>query len=29
MKGLIAEIASMVNEFGSAPTFAEMLYQKH
>lgn len=24
MKGLIAEIASMVNEFGSAPTFAEM-----
>lgn len=24
MKGLMAEIASMVNEFGSAPTFAEM-----
>lgn len=24
MKGLLAEIASMVNDFGSAPTFAEM-----
>lgn len=24
MKGLMAEIANMVNEFGSAPTFAEM-----
>ena len=24
MKGILAEIASMVKDFGSAPTFAEM-----